>query len=675
MRPCGAPLGALLDPSLEEKGIPARWLAGLIEAHDFVEEFKALQGSSTEHLQTELAVRELPFAVLTSRLELAACLGAALLSERLTQAASATSDCFGNTVSTATDGEHSLKQALLDNLWLAIAEARSVPHRLATEASLALVGKALRLELTEASRVESEYRRALRRLGLPPEQDAGKAYCAACILNLLVWEELGLKSVLELKLQVTSKRIATEGLEVQDLVKLLFVAEMCAQRWASRGVDVHKLGVRAAIRVVSLHQLLEQQDLEQIRQSYAEIGLPPEAGVVPQEREQLLERCRCFETWRALPLHELQRECQEEGLEGGGLSIEMPDDEKRTTLVDRLVMSRWADAWATSSLPIQNLAISSVVRVTAEAARLKSMTLAELREEFSMSVGLPTAAFKPLEDAGALVQRLVQSAVWKELSLGHLREDCLKLSISWCFEDETSFDSEVNDQHIVSGLAGKHRRELYERLVMASWADSWEESGIPVRRLSRIKAATYLQERWEQLNTMRRKELEAEYDQLGLPPDSPAPRVLELLPRLKQVFLWQALPLAELQKECRRLTVTPSVVATSSEALRALVLEAWGPPKSLDEPPSGKHCGEDKAGGASGDSPPSEVLRKIAVHFQTLDLPATASVDDLKRAYRRLCLRHHPDKNPDLAPEESAAQFRRIVEAYDALCEFMKLTV
>ncbi|CAK9035328.1 unnamed protein product [Durusdinium trenchii] len=72
---------------------------------------------------------------------------------------------------------------------------------------------------------------------------------------------------------------------------------------------------------------------------------------------------------------------------------------------------------------------------------------------------------------------------------------------------------------------------------------------------------------------------------------------------------------------------------------------------------------------------PSAALQRIARHFQTLGLPATASPDDLKRAYRKLVLQYHPDKNQaDEANLRLANQkFREISEAYEALGEFMKI--
>lgn len=54
-------------------------------------------------------------------------------------------------------------------------------------------------------------------------------------------------------------------------------------------------------------------------------------------------------------------------------------------------------------------------------------------------------------------------------------------------------------------------------------------------------------------------------------------------------------------------------------------------------------------------------------HYDTLGLPPSATADEIKRAYRRLALRHHPDHNPHDAAAED--HFKRISAAYAALSD------
>lgn len=55
-------------------------------------------------------------------------------------------------------------------------------------------------------------------------------------------------------------------------------------------------------------------------------------------------------------------------------------------------------------------------------------------------------------------------------------------------------------------------------------------------------------------------------------------------------------------------------------------------------------------------------------HYTTLGVAAKATADDIKRAYRKLAMKHHPDRHPPGAGQRRAeAQFKLVQEAYDVL--------
>ena len=61
---------------------------------------------------------------------------------------------------------------------------------------------------------------------------------------------------------------------------------------------------------------------------------------------------------------------------------------------------------------------------------------------------------------------------------------------------------------------------------------------------------------------------------------------------------------------------------------------------------------------------------RTRTYYESLEIDASASATDVKRAFRRLALLHHPDRNSGSA--ESAERFKEIGEAYETLSDGAK---
>ena len=52
-------------------------------------------------------------------------------------------------------------------------------------------------------------------------------------------------------------------------------------------------------------------------------------------------------------------------------------------------------------------------------------------------------------------------------------------------------------------------------------------------------------------------------------------------------------------------------------------------------------------------------------YYEVLGVPKNADSDTLKKAYRKLAMKYHPDRNPDNTTAEE--KFKEAAEAYDVL--------
>ena len=59
-------------------------------------------------------------------------------------------------------------------------------------------------------------------------------------------------------------------------------------------------------------------------------------------------------------------------------------------------------------------------------------------------------------------------------------------------------------------------------------------------------------------------------------------------------------------------------------------------------------------------------------YYETLGVPKNASEEEIKKAYRKLAMKHHPDRNHGDTAKEAEAKFKEVKEAYEMLSDSQK---
>lgn len=247
-----------------------------------------------------------------------------------------------------------------------------------------------------------------------------------------------------------------------------------------------------------------------------------------------------------------------------------------------------------------------------------------------------------------IIGHLKAFAVWEELPLRELQAECQDRSVS------------------VATQLGHHcshaekEEEIVDRLLISCCANEYERRGVPAWQLGSPTAAFRLSEQFEALSSLGIPDLSDECRKLGIPRGLVNDRLV-LVSRLRTAFTWLELRQEEFRNECQKLGV--QIAGKDRHDLVHQLAEAvWAPAQQQTQ--SEQQRDDRSAPTIDRWHNPQAIVQ----HFETLELPTTATVADVKRAYKELALRYHPDKNPGDPSSEASHRFRQVAEAYRALC-------
>jgi len=411
------------------------------------------------------------------------------------------------------------------------------------------------------------------------------------------------------------------------------------------------------------------------------------------EKKDLLEKLKSCVVWELLPFSELQREYESLHISGTACSLDMSMEEMRVELLDKLLVHSCRDAYEARGVPASRLASMSLVRYVAERFNnLEAMSVADLALEAN-KLGLPTRKNSSKKD---LLRHLKDVVVWTTLPLEELRHECTMHEVSI---KDLEFDIETGDEEI--------RNQLLDKLLFHSFATSFESLGVPVRCLTSFHACATVVQAWSSIDELSNSEATRRYMDLGCFPVQHVIRLdgADIIERLKKVSLWMELPFVDLQRECRANDVN-SIAREDQrdELILRLVAKLWCPsapllkPPPPSKPPQRPQMQQPQRGGAwpgRSSNPPgpqpgphwkahmppesgpwspggqARVSDTLAPHYDTLGLKPDAGSEEVRKAYRALALKYHPDKNQ--GDDDAAQQFRSVLEAYQALAAHLKI--
>lgn len=559
-------------------------------------------------------------------------------------------------------GRQKMEQLLLQSLWLDIWKANGIfvqslgNHE--TAAKLFTEVEALHSE--DMAQVEERYRA----LDLPVGQLDDHKWVMQRVSESLFWEALPLSELLEecemRGVSVSDRERQADEDARRSIVRKL-VKESCLRAWVKMGIPVSRLGDAQAAALVAE----EWRSLANITSADLKIkcelhGVPVDAGL---ERHDLLQLLKDVAVWESMPIHELKLEIAKNT---GPAICDRGLDEFRQhcQLVEQLLLRLCAEFYEGKGIPARRLgSLKAAANLAKELAELDRQDSASLKSE-CRRLGVPADHLRQQE----LLELHREISVWRALPAAELRLECRAKSVA-CPQPQSLITEDELKELLVDALLIEKCEAWYER------------RGLPVRKLGSVKAAVKVAEKWEQLDSLSEGGLLFKASAFSIHVDKDCKRA-EVIERVKQAMLWSELPLKELQRIARAHGL-PGRETQTKELLHRLTSTLWPPPPPPPPEPKPKpkpmkferfehfNFGSPNFQNFKKPVPPSKASKNLMHHFNTLGIAPNSGAAEIKKAYRKLALKYHPDKNLEASKEEASRRFREVAEAYAALNQFL----
>lgn len=643
----------------QSKGIPAQRLGCFQVAAEVVAGCARLADMSTQELQDEYRACGMPSEANIQRKDLLARCNTLLfwskfpLQELLKECQIRKVPTSG--VSKQSDSielRQEILNLLLKDMCSGACTAKGIPvHRLTSvEVAAKLMDQLERLARLSNQSLHEE----CRSLGCPLEFGSDRKLLLDTLHKVLLWLEL---PVAELKKELQDRGMQGHDAEEHQVMVGQLLLTLDGNLHKVKGIPALRLGSNEmAAELLEEFQCLETASTANIQRRYGALGLPWD---VESDRPAFVAHLKTVLVWGKLPTHELRKECRDRGVSTSCLACWGEDLEMRQTLVRRLELDLCADAYDAKGVPAKRLgSIEAAARVAREFSKLQDMSIEELRSEFAKENTAWPDDFEK-HDAIACLKDL---RIWKELPIAELHGECHRRGVPTNLARALGGAGEMEQRRRLAHRLFQARCEREEEYEPSS---HYEAMGIPVKQIGSLRLAAQIAEEFKNINSLSVEELRCELKKYG--PDWVNVEKMELVSHVKYIAVWTKLPLDSLRADCRSRHVPFSTGDAEHDLVRRLVFacHAYHKPRQprtqaqwRQAAPPGQH--------AEPLSPRTESS------FAALSLPPNASSVDVGRAFRRLALKFHPDKNSGEHQEATTAEFREIAEAYEVCSEYLK---